>query len=301
MDDKRLDLNLLLALEALLAERNVTRAAQRLNLSQPALSAQLARLRILFGDELLTPTSRGVVPTATGAELEVPLRRALGQVRDVVAAARGFDPMVSSVTLTVAASDYMQVSILLPFLIEMSAVAPGVRLMVNLMHDSRAVHAALEKGVVDVAFLQREDVAGTSLRRMDVLSERYIGVARKGRFDDGAITLDTFTEARHIMVSPRGDGFAGATDIGLAAVGRSRHVAFAVSSFLVMLETVAASDLIALAPERLARRYIERLDLFTPPVEVAGFCIAMVWHERTDSHPAREWLRGKLAEFCLAH
>lgn len=298
MDDKRIDLNLMLALEALLAEQNVTRAARRLRLSQPALSAQLSRLRDLFGDELLRPTSRGVVPTAMAREMDGPLRLALDQVRDVVARSRTFDPLTSTATLTIAASDYMQVGVLLPFMTELPRIAPGVRLMVSLVHDSRAVAASLERGDIDVAFLQRTDVIDGGLHRTDMFEEHYVGVARKGSVDGAGMTMERFTSARHILVSPRAEGFSGATDAALSAVGASRHVAFAVSSFLVMLETIAQSDLIGMVPARLAKRFEDRVDTFIAPVDVEGFCMSMVWHDRTHTHPARRWLRERLMDFC---
>src|ERR1700761_792084 len=124
MDTKKLDLNLLQALEALLAERNVTRAARRLNLSQPALSTQLARLRAMFGDELFVPTSRGVLPTARALDLQQPLREALDRLRGVVDSGNEFDPASSRMTFSLAGSDYMQVAVLLPFLLGLRSEAP---------------------------------------------------------------------------------------------------------------------------------------------------------------------------------
>ena len=128
MDSKKLDLNLLVALEALLAESNVTRAAQRLNLSQPAMSAQLSRLRSTFGDRLFVPTSRGVLPTSLAAEVEKPLREALDQLRGIVSRARKFDPSNSEATFCIASSDYVQIAILLPFLLQVNEIAPATRI-----------------------------------------------------------------------------------------------------------------------------------------------------------------------------
>jgi hypothetical protein len=115
VDTSAIDLNLPVALDALLAERNVTRAAARLRLSQPALSARLARLRAAFGDPLLVPAARGMTLTTKALELEAPLRAALAQVRGVVTAARGFDPRKDALTLHIAASDYTQTAVLLDF------------------------------------------------------------------------------------------------------------------------------------------------------------------------------------------
>ena len=296
MNTRKLDLNLLVALEALLAERNVTRAAKRLNLSQPALSAQLARMRVVFGDELLVPSPRGVLPTAMAEELEGPLRQALDHVRAVLRSTQGFDPRDSDATFSITSSDYMQLAVLLPFLLRIHASAPGIRVMVKLVHDAGMVRAELERGDLDVAFLQSEDLAGTGLRCADVLTERYVGIVRKGV--PPPTTRAAFSGGRHIIVSPRSEGFRGPTDEALAAVGLERRVAFAVSSFMLLIEAVAGCDLVAMAPERLVHRFLDRLDVFEPPVQVPGFTIAMVWHHRTNDHPARAWLRRELAGFC---
>jgi DNA-binding transcriptional LysR family regulator len=297
MDTRRLDLNLLLALDALLSERNVTRAAKRLNLSQPALSAQLARLRTHFGDQLFTPTSRGVLPTAAAEELRTPVRRALDEARRVFDQGRSFDPATAAFTFTVSSSDYMQASVLLPFLLALNEIAPNVRMMARL-GVGRATRAELERGGLDLAFVQAggPDVAG--VRSSLVLEENYIGIARRGGATERSMTLERFVSARHVIVSPAGDGFSGPTDEALAALGLTRTVSFAVSSFVTLVEAVSRSDLLAVAPERLASRYSDRLDMFEPPVAVPGFGIAMAWHDRTHGHPAHRWLRDRLATFC---
>jgi DNA-binding transcriptional LysR family regulator len=297
VDTRRLDLNLLLALDALLSERNVTRAARRLNLSQPALSAQLGRLRILFGDQLFTPTSRGVLPTAAAEELREPVRRALDEARRVFDRGRRFDPGSATATFTVSSSDYMQAGVLLPFLLSLNQLAPNVRMMARL-GAGRATRAELERGGLDLAFVQAGGPDVVGLRSALVLEERYVGIARRGGAADGAMTLDRFTAARHVIVSPAGDGFSGPTDEALAALGLRRTVSFAVSFFVTLIEAVSRSDLLALAPERLARRYADRLDTFEPPLAVPGFGIAMAWHDRTHDHPAHRWLRDRLAAFC---
>lgn len=298
MDDKKIDLNLLLALEALLTERNVTHAARRLNLSQPALSAQLTRLRAIFEDKLFIPTSRGVIPTAKASDLEPRLRQTLDQMRSLVSSANAFDPSTAEMTFSISCSDYVQIAVLLPFLMELNKIAPNIRVMVKQNHDSNSLGVELERGVVDVVFLQREDVEGTELRKMDVLTERYVGITRKGNPIAREMNIEKFTAERHIIVSPRAEGFQGPTDVALAAVGRWREVAFAVSSFVFLVEAVSRSDLIAIAPERLVARYEDRVDTFEPPVPVPGFTLAMVWHDRTHSHPGRAWLRAQLAAFC---
>jgi DNA-binding transcriptional LysR family regulator len=297
MDTKKLDLNLLLALEALLTERNVTRAARRLNLSQPALSTQLARLRTLFADELFVPTSRGVLPTARALELQQPLRDALDRLREVVKPANTFDPAASPLSFSFAGTDYMQVAVLLPFLLELRSEAPDLRAQVRLS-DSRTITSELEQGDADIAFLQPERVDG-ALRSQLLLEEKYVGIARKGSLGGRSMSLKRFLTANHVIVSPRGEGFRGPTDAALEKSGHERKVCFAVSSFIFLVEAVANSDLLAMAPKRLALLHADKLDMFEAPVTVPGFSISMIWHDRTHHHAGQMWLRQRLLDFCL--
>jgi len=300
MDDKKLDLNLLLALEALIAERNVTRAAKRLNLSQPALSAQLTRLRSIFGDQLMIPTSRGVNPTAMALELQRPLQDALDQARAVVSRVQSFDPATAKITFSIAASDYMQVAVLLPFLIKLNTNAPNIRLLVRIL-DIPSIQSDLERGEVDVAFVQPMNADGAGLRSVTVLKESYIGIIRRHSLEPEGMTLERFVEARHIIVSLNRDGFSGPTDTALAAIGLKRKVAFAVSSFVFLIESVTRCDLVALVPKRLTTRYLDRIDTFEPPVPVPGIELKMAWHDRTHDHPAYQWLRAEFEAFCARH
>ncbi len=297
MDNSKIDLNLLVALEALLAERNVTHAARRLNISQPALSAQLSRLRALFGDQLMIPTSRGVVPTALAIEMQASIREVLDKARGIVSGAQTFEPGTAEVVFRVSASDYMQIAVLLPFLTRMNATAPGIRIIVRLL-DPLSVASQLERGDIDVAFVQSGNADGAGVHGVDVLSETYVGIARTGTVNGAAMTMEEFLSRRHIIVSPTAKGFAGPTDDALAGLGLKRDVAFSVASFVFLAEAVAQSDLIAMAPKRLAERYDRTLDTFTPPVDIPGFDISMTWHDRTQTHPARQWFRSELLKFC---
>lgn len=293
MDSSRLDLNLLVALDALLAERNVTRAARRLNLSQPALSAQLQRLRDLLGDPLLLPAQRGMTPTKRALELQAPLHEALEGVRAVLAAGADFDPATAELTVAVAASDYVQYALLMPLAFRLRREAPGVRLAWRTL-DAAELAGQTERGEVDLAFMTPE-TAPEPLRRRRVLAERYVVIVRRDHPQvSSTISLDQLCALDHVVVSPRGGGFTGATDVALAAHGRQRRVVLSVPSFLMVPEIVARSDMAALVPERVARDRADRLQLLRPPVRVPGFAIAMVWHHRTDRHPALGWLRDRV-------
>jgi len=300
MDEKKLDLNLLVALEALLTDRNVTRAAERLNLSQPALSAQLSKLRAIFEDPLLIPTSRGMLPTATAMDLEHSLRLTLDQARALITGVQTFDPATANHTFTVIACEYLQLTILVPLLQKLNREAPGIRVMVR-AGQARLAGAELERGDVDVVMAEAEAVEGPGLQRLPILSEPYVGIVRKHTIDNGLMSIDQFTNSRHIIVSSGVDGFTGRADTALAAEGLSRKIAFSVSSFLSLVETVSASDLLALAPRRLIDRYIDQVDTFVLPVRVPDFKVAMVWHNRTHTHPAKLWFRKQIADMCTAH
>lgn len=291
--DRNIDLNLLVALDVLLAERNVTRAARRLGLSQPALSAQLARLRDLLGDPLLLPAQRGMIPTQRALDLQEPLHRALEDVRGVLRAGAAFDPAATTLTVSIAASDYGQYAVLMPLAAALTREAPGLRLAFRAL-DAAILAAQMERGEIDLA-LMTPQTAPERLRMRILFHERYVAVVRRDHpaVGDG-LDLETYCALDHIVVSPQGGGFAGPADAALAAHGRVRRVTRSAASFLLVPELVERSDMVALVPERIARDRADRLQLFAPPVPVPGFSLAMVWHDRTGDHPAQQWLRARL-------
>ena len=289
-DIRAVDLNLLFALDALLAERNVTRAAGRLKLSQPATSAALARLREVFHDPLLIRSARGMLPTARALELAMPVRQILGEIGRIVQPSAPFNPSEASATFTIAASDYVEFTVLPPLFEHIEAEAPSARLAVKPM-DFEAIARQLEAGDVDIAIMSASN-APPDVRSRPLYSERFVCVARRDHPSVGEhIDLDTFCDLNHVMVSPRGGGFSSTTDEALALIGRKRRVRLSVPHYLLVPEMVERSDMIAALPERLAKSHLERLRIIEPPVAIRGFTIALVWHERTHRDPAQQWLR----------
>jgi DNA-binding transcriptional LysR family regulator len=290
---RRLDLNLLVTLDALLAERNVTRAAQRLNFSQPAVSVQLAKLREFFGDPLLLPGPRGMQPTARAEALREPLRLALEAVQGAVSPARPFNPADASHTWRVAATDYAESTIVLPILSGLRSQAPGTRLAVVEMVPTRIAKQA-EQGEIDLAFHTTEG-SPPGLRRRTLFKERYV---LAGRSDHPRLkrrpTLAQFCQLEHVMVSPDGGGFLGVTDEVLAGLGRTRNVALSVPHFLFVRSVLASTDMVAMLPSRLVRASPE-LKIVEPPIEVPGYEMSMLWHERLHREPAHRWLREFIA------
>jgi DNA-binding transcriptional LysR family regulator len=291
---RRIDLNLLVTLDALLSEHNVTRAAQRLNFSQPSVSVHLAKLRAIFGDPLLLPGPRGMRPTARADELREPLREALDVLERAVSPARPFDPAQAQHHWRIAASDYGESTILLPVLAGLRAAAPGTRLAVLELAPSRIARQA-EQGKIDLAF-HTSDGAPAEMHRRALFTERYVMVGRAGHPRlKRRPTLAQFRQLEHVIVSPDGGGFSGVTDEALAKAGLSRRVVLSVPHFLFVRSVLASTDLVAMLPQRLVRG-IAALRAVEPPLEVPGYEMAMLWHERSHRDPAHQWLRKYIAD-----
>jgi len=297
MDIRNVDLNLLVALDALLAERSVSRAAVRLHLSQPAASALLARLRDLFGDPLLLRSARGMLPTPRALELLGPVRQVLDEIDAIVQPRAAFDPTAAKHTFTLSASDYVEYA-LLPKLVDyLERKAPGVRLEVMPL-DLPLVVRQMESGDVDLCITGLQNAA-PGLHVRPLYAERIVSVVRRKHPGVGEhMTLDEFCSLEHIRVSVPGSGFSMRIDQALAALGRKRSVRLAVAHFLLVPEIVARSDMISSLPERLARGYAHKLRIFDPPLNIEGFTVGEIWHERSQRDPAQQWLRDVLMELA---
>lgn len=290
---RRLDLNLLVTLDVLLSEHNVTRAAERLNFSQPSVSVHLAKLRDVLGDPLLLPGPRGMRPTARAEALREPLRQALDALEHAVAPPSPFDPAEANHTWRVAAADYAESTIVLPALAGLRSAAPGTRLAVLEMVPSRIARQA-ERAEIDLAFHTSEG-APEALHRRVLFKERYVLVGRAGHPRlKRRPTLAQFCALEHVIVSTDGGGFRGITDDVLAEAGLSRRVVLSVPHFLFLMSVLANSDLVAMLPARLVRD-TGALRVVEPPVEVPGYEMAMLWHERSHRDPAHQWLREYIA------
>ena len=293
MDTKHLDLNLLVTLEALLVEQNVTRAATRLHLSQPAVSARLGRLRDLFDDPLLTPAQRGMTPTAKALEVLGPLRSALDQVRATVARQHNFNQARARLTVAIACTDYLQVALVQPLVLRLRKRAPGVRVALRGL-DMSQLGAQMANGEVDLA-LMTPSAAASSLRTRHLFDERYVLIGRRGHPKlRRHITVAQFAQLEHVVVSLRGGDFVTPVDAALAALGHKRSVVLSASSFLFLPQIVAQSDLVALVPRRLVLDRADQLRIVECPFPVEGFEVSMLWHERSHNHNGQRWVREAL-------
>lgn len=286
---RRLDLNLLVTLDALLVEQNVTRAAGRLHLSQSAVSVQLARLREFFGDPLFLPGPRGMRPTARADALREPLQQALAALTQAIVSPSPFDAQIATQTWRVAAFDYGELTIVLPALARLRALAPETRLAVVQCPAGQVARKA-ENAEIDLAFLAAAE-APPGLHARPLFTERYV---LAGRSDHPKLkrrpTLAQFCKLEHAIVSPDGGGFQGVTDIALSGQGMERRVVLSVPHFLFLVTVLKHTDMVALVPSRLAAGDAS-LRVVEPPLEVPGFEMVMVWPERVHRDPAHQWLR----------
>lgn len=295
-DIKTLDLNLLKALDALLDERSVTRAAQRLALTQPAVSGMLARLREHLDDPLFVRTPRGITPTLRALELAAPVKAVLGQI-EALLHPQAFDPATATLDLRIAATDYALQAVVVPLLAALRRQAPGVRVAV-LPVQQPPLAEAMARGDIDLALVTPES-SPPELHARALFDERYVCVLRADHpaVQQGPLTLDRFCALDHALVSYGGGQFAGVTDTALAALGRQRRVQLSLTSFLVLPEILRHSDLIAVVPQRLVG-HAEGLAVLEPPLPIPGFTKTAAWHERSHRAPAHRWLRQLLFTTC---
>ena len=300
MNTSRLDLNLLVTLETLLAERNVTRTAARLHLSQPAVSAQLSRLRDMFEDPLLVPAHRGMTPTAKALELLGPLRRALDDLRNTLHTHREFSPTRSRLTVTIACTDYIQAAVVMPLVLALRQRAPGVRVAVRHLNPAQT-EQQLASGEVDLA-VATPDPAQSHLRTRLLFEESYVLIGRRGHPSlETGLTIEEFEQLEHVVVSPSGGSFSTPIDEALAALGRQRQVVVSAASFLFVPEIVATSDLVALVPRRLLYSQRDRLTLIDIPWLAEHFNVSLIWHERAHGHAGQRWIRELIAELTAGN
>lgn len=300
MNDSRIDLNLLVTLEVLLAEQNVTKAADQLHLSQPAVSAQLARLRDLFDDPLLLPTRRGMIPTAKAIELAPQLRDALDHVRNALHSHQDFDPGKAELTVSIGCSDYIQAAVVMPFVLALRQTAPGVRVAVRHLVPE-LVEQQLGNKEVDLVIATPERSA-PHLRTCHLFDETYVLIGRHGhpRLKSG-MTIDEYVELEHVVVSPRGGDFETPVDSALATLGHRRNVVVSAASFLLLPEIVLDSDLVALVPRRLFLRQSEKLMMVDLPWLGEQFNVSLIWHERCHRHAGHRWVRNLIGSLVGDH
>jgi DNA-binding transcriptional LysR family regulator len=285
-----MNLNLLVLLDALLAERNVSRTARRLGLSQPALSNALARLRATLGDPLLVRRPGGMLPTPRAEALIPMLRDVLSRIERLVAVPRAFDPQTSQQSFSVGSTDFTEL-VLVPRLAP--RLGPGLRLRMKTLREQHP-SPQLERGELDLA-IGYFPQAGPGLFQQLLFEEEFVVVAReKNPLARKPLTLERYAAAPHLLVAPWG-GITGVVDRILAEHGLARQVKLTTAHFLSAPLVIAETDCIATLPRRVAEtlRRPLRLKLLAPPAAVPGFPVTQLWHARTHHDPAHRWFRAE--------
>lgn len=298
---RRLDLNLLVALEALLTECSVSRAAERLHLGQSATSSALGRLREHFNDPLLVQVGRRLEPTALGLELLPKVREALALTREIADAPVQFEPVNCTRQFTLVASDYI-VAVLLPAVSrELARVAPGVRLSLRDMpmpRDGDVVSEALDYRRSDVVIVPQQRL-NPAYPQVPLLGDQLccIVCAQQAQFAEG-LSLAAYCAAEHV-VREFADGRNLAMDaVHLRELGIERRVGVALESFALIPEFIVGSARVATVFRRQAERFAERypLRIYPTPLAFPEAVQVLQWHPYQDRDPALAWFRGLLLE-----
>ncbi|ACB24390.1 transcriptional regulator, LysR family [Methylobacterium radiotolerans JCM 2831] len=299
IDLSRIDLNLLVALDALLDERSVTRAAARVGIGQSAMSSSLARLRRLFDDELLTRAPDGMRPTPRALRIAEPLRSTLRQVQALVHREEQFDPATVARTFTVSLPDSVE-ALLGPRLIaQLRRDAPGIRLLLRSVDRTRILDE-LDADRVDLAIGLFSEGQLHHKQRL-LYRDSYVVLFNAALIGlEPPIGLDDYLRFPHVLTSLR-ETAHGVVDDALALIGRSRTLAVTTPRFLVVPFMVRAAPVIATMHARLATSFASALALSVSPVPVPldDVSVSMLWHASYDHDPAHRWLRELLVR--LAH
>jgi DNA-binding transcriptional LysR family regulator len=302
MNFRTLDLNLLRVFDAVMADRNLTRAAQRLSITQPAVSNALKRLREAVGEELLTRTAYGVKPTPRGEALWPDVRAALGRLQEVLDPGE-YDPQLTPVSFRLAMAD-ATAALLMPALIAKIEAAQALANLHVIPLSTRDPRALVERGDADyavgyfaeaVAAIVAEG-ARARLHHQRLYDTEYVCVMRRGHpLADRELDLDTYCAAHHLLVSFTGRPH-GPIDETLFAMNRSRRIVLTVNQFFTAGRVVSQSDLIAVLPASflVATGYEDELVQKPLPFAILGLHVELLWHMRHDRVSAHRWLRGLL-------
>ncbi|MGB3814341.1 MAG: LysR family transcriptional regulator [Shinella sp.] len=294
MNLRSIDLNLLVVLDALLDEAHVSRAAARLNLSQPATSSALDRCRHLFGDPLLERGKGGMRLTPKAEALREPLKNLLVGIAAVVDAPE--EPLSEiRQTVRITTADHPGIVIAGPLHHALARSAPGIDLVIQPWHGAPAALDSLARGASDIAVSVFPSIDEAALHCETLLEEQYVVAMRQDHPAALAgFSLDRWLDFPHILVSGRGDTRSGFDD-QLSALGKSRRVGIVVPSFLMVPPLLEDSDLIAMMPAHtLPPDAAGRFHIVPPPIPVPGFPLHLAWHRRRDRDRAVQHVANRL-------
>ncbi len=298
MDVRGLDLNLLIPLRVLLAERHVTRAADKLGITQPAMSASLARLRAVFGDQLLVRGPKGLTPTLRAQQLMDQLDQVIAVIEQLVTLPAEFAPDTSRRTFTLIGTDFIETLLLPSLMADLAVEAPSAQIVFR-PPDPRNLEALMSQGEVDLA-VGYLPYAPKGLITSVAFHDRFACIARRNhpQLSTDQLPLDQFVDLQHVQVLPRNLPMYGMPiDAALGALGYVRRVALWHPSFQALPAIVANTDLVATLPRRLAMHAAQTLPIvvYDPPVPLPTMDFSLYWHARSHEDSGHKWLRAKVA------
>lgn len=296
----RLDLNLVSVLEAIMLERNVTRAAKSLGLGQPAVSNALRRARSVTKDELFIKVPGGVRPTTHMLAMWPDLQSALTKIRETISP-QSYDPRSDHSTFRVAITDSLVPSAIPLLATKLRNAAPMARIAFSI-HSNMNSLSAIERGSLDCA-VGTFPALPSDIHVQPLLKDRYVCVMRKGHNLANRLSFESFLGASHVLVTPTEQGL-GHVESWLRLNGQTRDIAIIVNSFADALRIVAQSDLLACIPmivfKTHERAVAAKARLVTQelPFDSGEMLFKLVWHERTHASPAHAWFRALIADVC---
>ncbi len=292
----RYDLNLLPIFVALMEERSVTRAANRLGLTQPALSKALSRLRAMLKDQLFIRERYGLQPTAVALELAPGIAEALARLDDAVLGQQDFDPAKAERLFTIAPNGYVEFVLVPAIVARLQTSAPGIKLRLT-PYGADLAETGVTSGATALVLGRIVDPPD-SLVVQHLMDEGLACIVRAGHPDVGdTISREQFERLKHVNVMPPGRLRAGIFQ-ALAQQSLKRDVALSVTNFFAVAEMVAVTDYCATLPRLICRRLAHdpRLKVMPAPVDLGVFPVEMAWHVRYRHDPAHRWLRAMIGQ-----
>lgn len=296
MDFNGLDLNLLVAFDALMRERHVSRAAVRVGVSQPAMSAALARLRKHFSDVLFRRTGDGLMPTPRASELAETIGPVLIELGSLLIQTPEFDAQAATRTFSLGLSDYPAFVLLPELLAELERSAPNVSLRVHSFTNRDQAVDLLDSGTIDLAIGVPPTQQESRILTRPILTDEFITLLRK----DNPVALrnldlEAFLTLNHVLVSPEGDNH-GLVDQVLASQGLKRRLGLTLPQMFTVPEIISQTDMAATLLSRVALYAASRnqLQMFMPPVSLPIMEFHLIWHRHNDNHSAQRWLRDTI-------
>jgi DNA-binding transcriptional LysR family regulator len=294
---EHLNMDLLIALDALLRLGNVSQAAQELGISQPALSSRLSRLRKLFSDKLFVPATsgRGIVATPRAEALGLRLAGVLSQLQTMVASPEPFNPHSSEKTFVLGLHRNPAAMVAPDLVPHVMALAPSIRLAFT-WPSAEQIVKQLEAGTIDLLLGADFPLHGDLISRL-LLEEPLMTVQRVGHpRGTGPMDLDSFCQYTHVTASELGASFSDSIDEQLSSLGRSRRVVASLQRYAVLPRVVEKSDCLCTLPKSFLDRYGDSLHQFQPPIELEPARLCAYWHPRSQEDSAHAWLRCVISD-----